>query len=236
MMTIALYRTLATSQHWLPRTIRSVRRRILQFSLPAPRVLILPFALAFLAIRRVYFFLVRALICEPFFKVQCYSYGRGLRTGVYLHWILGKGRICTGDRVEFDGKCNFKFAARYSDHPTLQVGDGSRIGHGSSFTVGKSIIIGRDCRIATHVTIFDSPGHPSDPEARRAGQPVGDNEVQPVVLGDNVWVGQSAIIFPGVTIGDNSIVAAGSSVMVSVPANVLVAGNPARQVRSLTPK
>jgi acetyltransferase-like isoleucine patch superfamily enzyme len=231
-----LYRTLATSQHWLPRTIRSIRRGIIQFSLPAPRPLILPFVLVFLAIRCTYYFLVRALVCEPFFKAQCFSYGKGLRTGVFLHWIQGKGRICTGDRVEFDGKCKFKFAARFSEHPTLKVGDGSRIGHGSSFTVGKSITIGRDCRIAIHVTIFDSPGHPSDPEARRAGQPVGENEVLPVVLGDNVWVGQNAIIFPGVTIGDNSIVAAGSSVMVSVPANVLVAGNPARQVRSLTPK
>jgi acetyltransferase-like isoleucine patch superfamily enzyme len=53
------------------------------------------------------------------------------------------------------------------------------------------------------------------------------------VIGDNVWVGTGSVIFPGVTIGDGSIVAMGSIVMSNVDANTLVAGNPARKVRSL---
>jgi maltose O-acetyltransferase len=57
--------------------------------------------------------------------------------------------------------------------------------------------------------------------------------VRPISIGDNVWIGSSSIIFPGVTIGDNSVVAMGAVVMNSVPPNVVVAGNPARQIASV---
>ncbi|MEP6955368.1 MAG: DapH/DapD/GlmU-related protein, partial [Chthoniobacterales bacterium] len=55
----------------------------------------------------------------------------------------------------------------------------------------------------------------------------------PVVIGDNVWIGMNAIILKGVTIGENSVVAAGAVVSKSVPANVVVAGNPAVVVKQL---
>jgi acetyltransferase-like isoleucine patch superfamily enzyme len=58
-------------------------------------------------------------------------------------------------------------------------------------------------------------------------------DVRPVVIEDDVWIGQRAVILPGVTIGRGSVVAIGSVVMTSVPPNVLVAGNPARQVRAI---
>lgn len=56
---------------------------------------------------------------------------------------------------------------------------------------------------------------------------------EPVTIGDNVWIGGSATILPGVTIGDNVVVGAGSVVTKDVPANVLVAGNPARIIKNL---
>lgn len=233
---MSLYRKLATSDHWFARSLRTLRRGLIHFSLPVPKFVVWPLVQVFLILRQAYYILFRILLSEPFFKSQCYSYGKGFRAGAHLHWIQGKGRICAGDDVEFDGKCKFKFAARYAEHPTLEIGDRSRVGHGTSFTVGKKITIGKDCRIATHVTIFDSPGHPADPVARLTHRPLDPDEVQPVTIGDNVWIGQNCIIFPGVTIGNNSIVAAGSSVMVNVPPNVLVAGNPARQAKSLVPK
>jgi maltose O-acetyltransferase len=49
-------------------------------------------------------------------------------------------------------------------------------------------------------------------------------------VGNNVWIGTGAIIFPGTSIGDNSVIATGSVVMSNVPASVVVAGNPARQI------
>jgi acetyltransferase-like isoleucine patch superfamily enzyme len=198
-----------------------------------PRLLSLPLVSLFLLLRSMYYFVMRVFICEPFFKAHCASYGRNLHTGVFLHWIQGRGEIIAGDNVLIDGKCSFTFAARFSDKPTLILGDNTGISHGCTFTIGKKVTIGRHCRIAGNVWIFDSPGHPADPAARMAGLPPADDEVKPVVIEDNVWIGRGAIIMPGVTVGQNSIVVASAVVMSDVPANTMVAGNPARLLRKL---
>jgi carbonic anhydrase/acetyltransferase-like protein (isoleucine patch superfamily) len=228
-------RTFAISDHWLPRFVRKCKLGVLNFGLPPiPRVLSMPLVAAFLAVRSTYYFVVRVFLCEPFFKAHCTKYGENVHTGVFLHWIQGRGILIIGDNVLIDGKCSFSFAARFSNQPTLIIGDNSGIGHGCSFTIGKKIVIGRHCRIAGQVRIFDSPGHPADPADRMAGYPPSEDEVRPVIIEDNVWIGQRAIILPGVTIGQGSIVAAGAVVVMDVPPNVLVAGNPARQFRKLT--
>jgi acetyltransferase-like isoleucine patch superfamily enzyme len=156
-----------------------------------------------------------------------------VRTGVFFHWVQGRGNLILGDHVVVDGKCSFAFATRFSAKPTLRIGDYTGIGPQCSFAVGKEISIGRHCRIATEVMIFDSPGHPGDPAARLAGLPTEPEEVRPVFIEDNVWIGRRAIIMPGVTIGHGSVVASGAVVMANVPPNTLVAGNPARQVRKV---
>jgi acetyltransferase-like isoleucine patch superfamily enzyme len=193
----------------------------------------LPILWAFLVVRSIHYFGLRVLVCEPLFKAYCRSYGRGVRTGVYLHWVQGKGDLILGNDVLVDGKSSFTFAARFVPRPTLRIGDGSAIGHNCRFTVGKQITIGRHCHVSSDVWMFDSSGHPADPEARLAGLPPSAEEVQPIVIEDNVWIGSRSIIFPGVTIGHGSLVAAGSVVTGDVPPNTLVAGNPARKVRSL---
>lgn len=78
--------------------------------------------------------------------------------------------------------------------------------------------------------MFDTPGHPSDPAARLEGQPARPEDVRSIEIGNNVWIGSSSIIYPGVVIGEDSVVAMGSVVVNSVPSKVIVAGNPARQV------
>jgi acetyltransferase-like isoleucine patch superfamily enzyme len=122
---------------------------------------------------------------------------------------------------------------RYAEPPRLTIGDGTGIGHSCSFTVGREIRIGKNCRIASSVQFFDTPGHPTDPAARLRAEPARQEDVRPIAVGDNVWIGSNAIIFPGVVIGDNSVVAIGSVVMSPVPANVVVAGNPARQISKI---
>jgi acetyltransferase-like isoleucine patch superfamily enzyme len=229
----SLYQFLATSDHPAARAVRGLRRRVLGFTLPAPRIVVVPMLWTFLGLRFVYFYAKRLLICEPLFKAYCRSYGRGVRTGVYIHWVQGKGDIILGDNVEVDGKCTFSFAARFTARPTLIVGDNSGISHNCRFSVGKQITIGRDCRIASDVWMFDSSGHPADPEARLAGLPPSPEDVRPIVVEDKVWIGSRSVIFPGVTIGRGSIIAAASVVTGDVPPNTLVAGNPARKVRSL---
>jgi acetyltransferase-like isoleucine patch superfamily enzyme len=159
--------------------------------------------------------------------------GKNFRTGAHLHWVMGQGTILIGDNVIIDGRCHFFFAVRYSENPTLTIGDGSGIGHSCAFTVGREITIGRNCRVGANVAFFDAPGHPMDPARRRAGHPANPEDVRAIVIGDNVWIGSEAAIFPGVTIGDNCVVAYGAIVMTSVPENTMVAGNPARQVAKI---
>ena len=71
--------------------------------------------------------------------------------------------------------------------------------------------------------------HPLDAVDRNSGQEYG----KPVTIGHNVWIGGRAVINPGVTIGDNAVVASGSVVVKNVPANAVVGGNPARIIKML---
>ncbi len=228
-----VYSRLARSEHWAARRVRQLYRAVENLTLPAPRWLVRPLLWAFLALRSVYHFAKRIFVCEPLFKAYCKQYGRRVRTGVFVHWVQGRGDIILGDDVLIDGKCTITFAARFSDHPTLQVGSHTLIGHHCIFTVGKEIRIGRHCQIASDVWFFDSSGHRTDPAERLAGLPPKLDEVRPVVVEDNVWIGRRCIIFPGVTIGQGSVVSAGSVVMTSVPPNTIVAGNPARKIGTL---
>lgn len=226
-------RYVATSEHWSARLARRTYRALIYFSVPSPRVIVFPVLQLVLLVRAIYYFILRVFFCEPLFKAYCTQCGCNVHTGVYLHWVQGKGDILIGDNVMMDGKSSFCFASRYADNPTLQIGDNSGVGHNCSFTVGKRITIGQNTRIASGVRMFDSAGHPTDPAHRLAGLPTPVDEVRPIAVGNNVWIGSNCIIYPGVTIGDGSVISMGSVVIADVPPNVLVMGNPARQVRSL---
>ena len=225
---MSLYHTLARSE-----SVRRVYRSIMNLSLPVPAALAkLLWAMAQL-LRQIWNYLLRVFLCEPAFKGACRSYGRNFHTGSYVHWVQGNGDLIFGDNVTVDGKCSFIFASRYTGTPTLIVGDNSGMGHNCSFVVGKQITIGRYCRIGGSVTFFDSPGHPIHAEHRKAGAPANAEDVRPIQVADNVWIGTNAVIFPGVSIGENSVVAYGAVVMNDVPANVVVAGNPARKIATV---
>jgi acetyltransferase-like isoleucine patch superfamily enzyme len=226
----SLYRRLAISNHPAAGGIRGIYRFLRNFSLPAPRWIFGPILTVYLILRGIYYFCIRVFICEPFFKAYCTKYGRNVHTGVFIHWIQGRGQLIIGDNVLIDGKCGFHFAVRYTEQPTLRIGNNVGIGHGSAFTVGREVTIGNDVMIATNVEMFDSPGHPTDPVLRRAGAPALPEDVKPIRIEDNVWIGSGATIYPGVTVGEGSIVARGAIVMSNVPPYVIVAGSPARQI------
>ena len=111
----------------------------------------------------------------------------------------------------------------------IHVGDYSMINPGVSMNAANRIRIGRNAIFAADVWITDCAF--PDPYDRVYAQ----GAHAPVELGDNVWVGQRAIICKGVTVGDNSIVGAGSVVVRDVPAHCIAAGNPARVVKRLDP-
>lgn len=126
----------------------------------------------------------------------------------------------------------------------LHVGFGTVIWAPQRLTIGKDVYVGKnatiqvDGLIGDNVLIANAVGivGKTDHETRAVGVPirhaewVGDNPAalsRPTRVGSDVWIGYGAIILSGVTIGDSSIVAAGSVVTHDVPANTVVAGSPA---------
>lgn len=111
----------------------------------------------------------------------------------------------------------------------ISVGDRTSIWYGTVVSARHEISIGRQCAISWNCTIIDNDMHEiiyaDGPAAYR------DNAVR---IGDHVWIGAQAIVLKGVTIGENSIVAAGSLVTKDVPPHSLVAGAPAKVVRNIT--
>ncbi len=101
------------------------------------------------------------------------------------------------------------------------------------------VTIGDNCLLGPKVCLY-TPVHPFDKEERKV-QPINGKLAlmeygKPITIGDDVWIGGSAVINPGVTIGSNVIVASGSVVVKDVPDNVIVGGNPARILRTLESK
>ena len=101
----------------------------------------------------------------------------------------------------------------------------------STFVDDSNIYIGDYTLFGPNVTIA-TPNHPASPKIRKKGYQY-NLEVR---IGSNVWIGSGAIILPGVTIGDNSIIGAGSVVTKDIPSNVIAFGNPAKVYRKITPE
>ncbi|MGY1653577.1 sugar O-acetyltransferase [Geodermatophilus sp. SYSU D01119] len=93
-----------------------------------------------------------------------------------------------------------------------------------------TITIGDDVQIGPNVQLL-TPTHPVEPGPRRDKW----EAAQPITIGDNVWLGGGVVVLPGVTIGADTVVGAGSVVTRDLPAGVVAVGNPARVVRTLEP-
>lgn len=111
----------------------------------------------------------------------------------------------------------------------VHVGRNVVINFNCNFVDDGDIYIGDNCLVGPGVSIATSV-HPVSPRLRRHVLQYN----KPVRLGNNVWVGAGATILPGVTIGDNSIVGAGSVVTKDVASDTIVVGNPARVLRKIT--
>ena len=103
---------------------------------------------------------------------------------------------------------------------------------GGSLCAATGIKIGDRVNIGANTTILDTDFHPLDPETRRVHPQEASNA--PVVIKDDVFIGMNCLILKGVTIGEGSVVGAGSVVTRDVPSRVIVAGNPAIIVRELS--
>lgn len=118
------------------------------------------------------------------------------------------------------------FYVDYGVHIT--VGPRTFANYGLTALDVATITIGADVQIGPNVQLL-TPTHPIEPEPRREKWEAG----QPIVIGDNVWLGGGVVVLPGVTIGENTVVGAGAVVTKDLPSGVIAVGNPARVIRTL---
>lgn len=108
------------------------------------------------------------------------------------------------------------------------IGSRSFVNHGAVILDVGRVSVGEDVQIGPGVQLL-TPTHPMEATSRRAGW----ESQKPVTIGDGVWLGGGVIVCPGVSVGDEAVIGAGSVVTRDVPARVLAAGNPCRVLREL---
>ena len=171
---------------------------------------------------------------------------------------FGEGFYCETAQVFRFMRNQAAHALRFGNHVSVYAGCSFALGVNGSAVIGdftllngalvmaeERIEIVSHCLVSWNVGIADSDFHPLEPAQRlidshalapfykdRPSRP--KLETRPVKIADNVWIGMNAIILKGVTIGENSVVAAGAVVVKSVPANTIVAGNPAVAVKTFS--
>jgi acetyltransferase-like isoleucine patch superfamily enzyme len=149
------------------------------------------------------------------------------------------GAVVFGKHVSCYAGCSFAIG----ENGRCTIGDFTLL-NGALVMAEERIDIGSYCLVSWNVGIADSDFHPLAPAQRiidahalapffKDRPPRPKLRTMPVIISDNVWIGMNAIILKGVTIGENSVVAAGAVVTKSVPANVVVAGNPAVVTKEL---
>lgn len=166
-------------------------------------------------------------------RLKRVKYGKSLRGDKCD--IINKGRIEIGNNVTLYSTAEghvFKtglFAFR--EDSVIKIGNNCGFSGTVIFCL-KKVMIGDYSRFGPGVIIMDNNSHSTsiDPETRHNDKA----KEAPVIIGNNVWVGLRSIILKGVTVGDNSIIAAGSIVTKNVPPNSLVGGNPAKFIKKLT--
>jgi maltose O-acetyltransferase len=141
--------------------------------------------------------------------------------------VVTRGRLLIGERVQLVSTvATLELVAEAGG--TLDIGARTLVNFGCSLVAFDRVAIGERCLIGTHCMIMDTPFHSVEPDRRLDPPPP-----EPVTIEDNVWLGARVIVMPGVTIGRDSVVGAGSVVTRDVPPRTLAAGVPARVVRAL---
>ena len=140
--------------------------------------------------------------------------------------IFGK----CGDHVRVNQPLLVDYGCNISVGNNCLINMNCTISDTGKITIGDNTLIGPDVKIYTAV-------HSIKAEERRAVDEHGNayivTKTKPVIIGSNVWIGGGVVILPGVEIGDNTVIGAGSVVAKSIPANVVAYGNPCRVARKI---
>lgn len=154
---------------------------------------------------------------------HCRSVGRYTQLQGRMR-ILNKGSIIIGSRVRIHSTV---VAVELAVMPgaVLEIGSNTFVNYGVSISCHQLVRVGRDCLLGTYVNIMDNTWH--DVLDRKRLPPS-----RPVILEDNVWLGNRVIVLPGVTIGRDAVVGAGAVVVDDIPPRSVAVGVPARVIRT----
>lgn len=165
---------------------------------------------------------------EPLFRGRCEVVGKRFRLSK-MPFVVGHAKIYIGDDVNFFGKVDI-FSGRMFDEPKLIIHNRVDIGHNVIFVVNREIVIEDDVNVAYGVRFMDSDAHPRDVMERIADLPPRAEEIKPVRICKNAWIGQNVFILKGVTIGEGAVIGVNSVVVTDIPPYSVAMGNPARVV------
>ena len=141
--------------------------------------------------------------------------------------MVNSGRMLIGDRVRIRSiVATVELVA--DERALLEIGESTFINFGTTIAATERVRIGRDCHIGPYCMLMDNAYHTIEPERRNDVPPS-----HPICIGDNVWIGARVIVLPGSTIGDHSVVGAGSVVSGDIPPRSLAAGVPCRVIRTI---
>jgi acetyltransferase-like isoleucine patch superfamily enzyme len=211
-------------------SLYDIAKFLLTFNLPMIRPIHLPLyyidCLSKVTIQR----LIHLFWSVPLFKARCEIVGKNLSLPNGIPLIIGNHlKIYLGNNVTI-GRSTIG-ASKVFDKPVLKVGNKTYIGYGTTISVAKEVVIGDNCMISGGCLIMDSDDHPLSPQKRLLGMPVEKEDVQPIKIGNNVWIGSNCTILKGVTIGENSVIATHSVLTKDVEPNCMYGGVPAGLIR-----
>ena len=144
-------------------------------------------------------------------------------------WEYEKINLAVKEIIE-DSQNIIVFPPFYCEYGThISIGKNFFANYNCTMIDVAKIKIGDNCMFGPNVSLYTA-GHPVHPETRNSGYEYGKS----ITIGNNVWIGGNVVILPGVHVGDNVVIGAGSVVTGDVPDMVVAAGNPCRVIRHIT--
>lgn len=161
------------------------------------------------------------LIRGSFYRTRFSSCGALFRAGRGLRILKKNASVEVGRKVQLHRFVKLS-AWGNEGKSRIIIGDNTSIGDRTEIHAGRLVEIGSGCNIAWDVCIMDRDYHKFNSE---------QEQIRPVRIEDNVWIGCNVLVMKGITIGKGAVIAAGSVVTKDVPPDALVGGNPAKVIK-----